>query len=338
MGIIAPYRYELDSTFGSDKYIYGDLYGFSYLRDYKIKLEKKNIHHFDNKERKINLYAVCDSYLWSFAKTDSIFDNVNNYKYVRLGYNEQIEEKLDPAYTNILLIEATERQVRKYLADTTELYYSMRVSKDNPASLPKRTKGSLWNRINSYLFNDEINQNLEFNLFDYRFLTSLKESKASLFFNLCGRINSDVMVSSNKKYLFYGPTTDNHSKTSSFSYLSDGETENIINNLNAVYSHFRKLGFDEIYLSIIPNPVTILEPAYGNYNHLIDRIQSSPNLKVPVIDVYPLFKQATTEIYYRSDTHWNYNGFEIWVNETNNTLRDFLNDKNKQLSRSYIRN
>lgn len=323
MGIIAPYRYELESPLGSDKYKYGDLYGFSYLKDFKIKPEKKKLTVNSNKPRSINLYALCDSYLWSFVKSDSLLEYVNRYKYARLGYGEQIEETLDTNFTNILIIEVTERQVRKYLSDTKELFLSMRVSKDHPERLEQRGKGSIWKLIERNLFNDDINQNLEFNLFEYSLLTPVKEFKASLFFNLFGRVNKDVSVSSDKKYLFYGPTTDNFSGTSSFSNVSDEEVFKIISTINIAYYHYKELGFDEIYLSIIPNPISILEPGYGNYNHLLERIQNNKDLKMPYINVYPQFKETKSELYYRSDTHWNYNGLEIWLNETNKTLQKY---------------
>ena len=321
---IAPYRYELSSPLGSDKYKYGDLYGFSYLSDYKIKPEKKPLLINNCLEpRNINLYMICDSYLWSFVKTDSIFCNVNKLKYVRWAYGEQIDEPMDTSKLNILIIEASERQVRKLLSDTVEMYSSMRVYKNGSDLFLKPEPETLWHKIQRYLFNEFINQNIEFNLFEYNFLTHLKELKADLIYKIFNRTNNDVTVSTDKKYLFYGATTDITKNTSSFSYLSDEEISDIVYCVNNAYRHFKVLGFDEIYLSIIPNPVTILDPGIGKYNDLINRIQNRNDLEIPLINVFPLFKSAKNEIYYRSDSHWNYDGFQIWVNETNKILMQY---------------
>jgi hypothetical protein len=37
---LVPYRSEITSVFGTDRYKFGDLYGFSYLKDFRIRIEK----------------------------------------------------------------------------------------------------------------------------------------------------------------------------------------------------------------------------------------------------------------------------------------------------------
>lgn len=319
---VAPFRYELDSPLGSDKYRYGDLYGLCYLKDFKIYTEKKQPVLSDcKKPGDVNLYMICDSYLWSFVKTDSIFCNVNKLKYARWLYFEQVEEKMDTAKKNILIIESSERFARKLLKDTADMYSSMRVSTDNPKTIAERIPESLWEKILRYLYNENINQNLEFNLFDYRFLTPFKELKAELNYRLFGRTNNDVSVSSDKKYLLYGPTADSTKTTSSFNPFSDKEIDETVMQLNREYEHFKTLGFDEIYLSLIPNPVSIVDPGFGKYNNFINRIQNSTALRMPVIDIYNIFRKIPGEVYFRSDSHWNYEGFQIWVYEVNKRLK-----------------
>jgi hypothetical protein len=90
--------------------------------------------------------------------------------------------------------------------------------------------------------------------------------------------------------------------------------------MNRLYQYYRAKGFDEVYFSIIPNPVTILYPEMGKYNEIISRVMHHPNLKVPVIDVYDQFRSAAVRIYSKADTHWSVNGFNIWLNEFNKKL------------------
>ena len=55
--------------------------------------------------------------------------------------------------------------------------------------------------INDF-FNKNMNQNLQYNLFNYNFVFPMFESKALLNFYLFNRASGDVVISKNKKYLF----------------------------------------------------------------------------------------------------------------------------------------
>jgi len=63
-------------------------------------------------------------------------------------------------------------------------------------------------------------------------------------------------------------------------------------------------------------------PGYGKYNNVIRRIQNHPDLKMPMVDLIGIFDTCHCPLYFRSDSHWNYNGFNIWVNEVNKYLVD----------------
>ena len=174
-----------------------------------------------------------------------------------------------------------------------------------------------------YADNPVLNENLEFNLFDYKLFTPLKEFKANLNYRLFNRVNNDVRVSPDHKYLFYNATIDTNYTTSSFTRIDNAEITRIVNVLNNIYIHYKAKGFDEVYFTIIPNPVTVLSPGILGtikYNELIPRIYNNTGLKIPVIDVYNLFRQSNIQIYFRSDTHWNNNGFHVWANEFNETI------------------
>lgn len=324
---IAPFRYEMNSPLGSDKYRYGDLFGLSYLPEYKIVPEKKVIPHCDyERPGNVNLFMICDSYIWGFVKTDSIFCNVNKMEILRWARGEKIEEKLDSTFKNILIIEVSERYARQFLPDTTGVFSSLIVQKENENLNFKRASETLSDKILRYLYNKDINQNLEFNLFDYRFLTPFKEAKAELNYRLFGRTSKDVAVLPDKAYLFYGPTIDSTKNTSSFNSVSETEVSALITCINSEYKHFKMLGFDEVYLSIIPNPVSILDPDLGRYNNLVERIQNRKDLNVPVIDIFKLFKDAHYQIFYKSDSHWNYDGLQIWVNQVNEILKKYRSE------------
>ncbi len=326
MKIIANYRYDSDSFFASDRYKYGDLFGFSYLKDFKIPPGPRPVIISHCPEPKsINLYMLCDSYLWSFVKTDSIFCGVNKLKYVRWKYGEQLDEELDTNKKNVLIIEMSERFVRKLGLDSLEMYNSMKAHKPNIQVRGYREPKTTLEKAINYLFNPLINENLEFNLFDYRFLTPIRELKSELNYWLFDRVDKDVALSTDKKNLFYKETVDTTLVSSSFKYIDDEEIARLVSALNLGYSHFIRLGFNEIYLSLIPNPVTIADPAMGKYNGLINKIQRNPDLKLKVIDIYTIFKGSGSALYSRSDTHWNSAGFQLWVNEVNRIFkRDLL--------------
>ena len=94
-------------------------------------------------------------------------------------------------------------------------------------------------------------------------------------------------------------------------------------NLNKLYRDGKKAGFKDIYFTIVPNPVSIIEPDYKNlnYNNLVERIQQHSNLQIPVIDVVKDYSKSVISIYSKSDSHWNVTGVSIWLNKFNNSLK-----------------
>lgn len=318
---IVQSRFQTESFWGADKYRYGDLYGLSFLSEYKIPVEKKNIPlPIQPANKNIDLYCICDSYVWSFTPLDSLLYAVDIYKYTRWKYDDNLVETLDTSKNNFLLIEISERNIRELLADTMTIYSKFQV-KGKQGNPEIQTGESMTEKLGRYLFNPKVEQNLEFNLFDFRFLTPIKEFKAKMNQEIFGRINPDVAISTNKEYLFYSITTNPEEVTSSFKDIDENELQNIINNLNAAFKHYKAMGFDYIYLSVIPNPVSMLDPQRSKYNMLIDKVQKSKALLMPYLDTYVVFKNNPERFYYRSDSHWNYDGFERWVKVINDELK-----------------
>ena len=95
-----------------------------------------------------------------------------------------------------------------------------------------------------------------------------------------------------------------------------------IKNINKTKTKYLQAGFDDVYLSIIPNKVSILSPELGNYNHLIERIQKDERLETPIIDTYSIFKKSPQKYYLKSDTHWTCDGREVWLQKVNIILND----------------
>jgi len=305
----ANYRLSPGSLLPSDKYRFGDLYGFSHLPEYKTKDFKASDlrQHFvqTRQANNINLYALCDSYLKSYIKSDSLFQHADTYTSVRWD-SEQKDFFLPVDKKNILLIELVERSVRIRFRDTAFVFRHLGAAVSRKGKVSNRALNSnLETWVQTHIFNKNIEENLEFNLFDYPVFTGLRELKAQINYNVFNRKSPDVVVSKSRNRLYYAQTTDSLQSTGSFAPVRDGEIDSLVTSLNTVYHHYRKAGFAEVYLAIVPNPVTILEPEMGSYNLLIPRIQQHPSLRMPVLDVYSKLKALRTEpIFQRTDSHW----------------------------------
>jgi hypothetical protein len=327
-------RYSDNSWFSWDKYHYGDLFGLSFLPDFKFPVSEeplnvsKTVYHFP---KIIDLYVVHDSYLATYLNCDTNFYGISRIVHKELWGN-QIQARLDTSHINILLFETAERYFRDY-SDSNNLKQQLNMLENDPklnteaGNTSKQT--NILNDFFSMLFNPQTDQNLQFNTFDYNFITPIRECKAQINYKLFGRVCKEVVVSTDKEYLFYAETIDTAFHTSSYSPLTEEELQSYIASLNATWSFYKKAGFDEVIFTIIPNPVSVLGTDKNKYNGLIPRIAANPMLKMPVIDVYDIFCQAPYRVYYRTDTHWNKNGFTLWQNEFHKKVQEIV-QRNKK--------
>lgn len=168
------------------------------------------------------------------------------------------------------------------------------------------------------LFNKYINQNLQCNLFNYNFVMPMFEAKAALNYYLFNRASGDVIISKDRNFLFLKETVTYTDEGSSYSRFADNDITKLIDNINTIYEHYRQNGFNEVYLSVIPNSATIMQP--GEYNNLIPTIQNDPRLKMKVIDAYTAFKNAKEVLYLPGDTHWNNRGRQMWLDMVNEKI------------------
>lgn len=316
----------------SDK---GDLLNMAYL-DLITKFHSKRDYSFHKPQQpgpsNINLYMQGDSY--TFKIPDSAFYGVNRYEYVWVG-TKSIAYNMDTTKKNILIIERAERYVRIHYSGLDllqEVYDSAKGPEYEKLAggtgvQPQVTSAEAMTdiippKVDTFIskfFNENINQNIEYNLFNYNILNAPRLIKAWLNYHVFKRASGNVSVSADGNRLFIAETLNPGRPESSYSLISSEEYNNIVRNLNILYDYYRNEGFDEMYLAIIPNPVTIHEPK--GYNNLIPRLQSDTALRMKFIDIYQTYKSSDTVIYRPGDTHWYNSGMQMWINTVNDTLR-----------------
>ncbi len=316
---ISDVRNDNDAWWGSHFPYEGDLVGMSYLYFEKSfhKPKEKRYTKADCNKDSINLVVWGDSYAQYMA--DSSFC-VANYQYGR-RYFSTLKYDIDSTKRNIMIIEITERLVREYLSNTDMFNHVVRedgkVAIDNIPSPNVQYAAIKLPDVNN-LFNEHINQNLEYNLFNYNFINPIRSSKAWMNYKLFHRASGNVVIANNSDRLFLKETTQRKGLTGYATPLADKEVTDIVGALNEIDNHYKQAGFDEVYLSLIPNAVTIYQPM--GYNMLIPRIQTHHALQMKCIDVYSVFKQKPDGMYWQGDTHWSNEGANRWLKLVNGTI------------------
>ena len=309
----------------SDRWAYGDLYGLCYLPQYRFKLApfKK----YDSKDRRNLqnrvLYIIGDSFLADKTLT-SAFDGFDNVIFLdrRFSFGPI---RLDSTQQNFLIMEFAERNLNDYAINKSyEIQWTKNdiTAKHYPPVDPKASAPappSFLNRLGKIIFNKDLSRNLELLLFDDKLFTPIKELKASLNYNLFGRVAKEVAVSTDKKRLLLNLTVDTNDTHSAFRYKTAQEIDTIAANLKEAQSYYEAIGFKKVFLSIVPNPVSIYDENRMPYNHLLERVEQQTDL--PLISIYKTFKTDKHNLYFLSDAHWNPLGFDTWVQQTNKTLK-----------------
>ena len=328
MQALALSRSSINAAVPADKYRFGDLYSLCYLPDYKQRAFnaadlRPNYVRQKAPGNEVCLYSICDSYLAAFLLNDSLLSHARSYQFIR--WNTKAKQVcLDSTKHNILVLETVEREVRSMrLQDTAYIYRHLGVVAAPGQETEREFEPASW--ISQHVFNKNIEDNLELNLFDYRFFTPIKELKAQFNHRVFNRTSPDVVLSKTRRQLYYAQTVDTTAAVnSSFKQVPDKDIEQVVGNLNRVYRHYRRAGFEQVYLAIMPNPVTILEPHLLTYNQVIPRIQRHPALQMPVIDVYAkLLHNRTRPIYQVSDSHWAKEGFLLGIAQVDSALATY---------------
>ena len=321
-----------------NQYMYGDLYNLTNLPGFKeanylanaslTEADKPTKRYYD-----VDLYTIGDS----FTNIDTSYYAGNRNIHVWVGSPPPPVAPLDTTKKNILVLQFIERvlQERMYWPHYQNMYIDQGiVTKASPAVAGKRadtnqkpalpagqpvvTSDVTGPGLSQWLltqFSQEINQRLEFILFNGWLATRFKEAKAQLMLSLFGRVTGAV-ISKDRQHLFYQPEADTAYVLSAFRPLSNPRLDTLVGNLNTTRQHYLRMGFDEVYLCLIPNKVTILNPTYGTYNRQIERIEANPRLQLPVISTIDSVRQHP-EWYHLSDGHWNRQGKRFWLRRVN---------------------
>ena len=107
--------------------------------------------------------------------------------------------------------------------------------------------------------------------------------------------------------------------------LDSTELTIMCSTLNKVYDYYKGKGFEEVYLSIIPNPVTMVNPHIGKYNNLIPKLYAVDSLRMKIFNMYAIYTTCPQKYYSRSDTHWSSVGYQAWLDEFNKILEKTSN-------------
>ena len=293
----------------ADDYRFGDLYRLSALPQFKQEQPECESANRSSDTASTQLYLIGDSFSEPERMGKSDF-RVSYFQ--RVAWDNQQKVQLNPAKRNILILESVERHVREHFAKPVNEFVLSADTAQAPA-IPQ----TLRKRLSHEWHRSDVEERLESTLFSQTWAFWFKELKASLTLDWFDRANASVSLSKDKKHVFLSSDTDAKKPlNSSFSLLSDREVNTLVDSINAVADRYKKLGFETVCLSMIPNKASILEPNRGVYNHLIERIQNHPNLRVPAIDTYTPFKNSPQSPYLKSDTHWNCEGRAIWLNLT----------------------
>ena len=314
----SPLIYKWSRLFPDD-YRNGDLYHLSYLPQFKEKLPVCNPSKIDSIAQNVNLYVIGDS----FTEEQRVNKNdIIASKYQNVHWNNQVELQLDTTKKNILILETVERTFKNHFSEQVNNFFTGSKEKIEISKSWKEELKDKFNEVIKFIFpeKDSIEQRFEASLFSYDFFLKFRELKATLNHSIFERIEEKVILSKDKKHIFFSEealSTDSHSAFYSF---SDIEKDSLILNINSTRRKYLKAGFDEVYLSIIPNKVSVLSPNLGAYNQLIEKVQTDSKLEVHFLDTYSDFKKNPSRYYLKSDSHWTCEGRDIWLNKVNKII------------------
>jgi hypothetical protein len=316
----SPLVYKSSKLFPDD-YRYGDLYHLSYLPQFKTPLKYCPFNKKKINNSSVNLFVIGDS----FTEEERVkATDISSGKYTNVHWTKNAVIQLDCNKRNILILETVERTIKEHFSHEINNFTFSNATdskKEAPKSLKKRIVEKLKEAI-LFIFPDKesIEQRFEYSLFSYDFFLKFRELKAVLNHKFFERIEKPVILSKDQSQIFFSEESDTDFFRSSFYPIRQTEIDTFVNQINDTNSKYLKAGFDEVYLSIIPNKVSMISPNLGIYNHLVERIQTDKRLQMPIINTYQEFKKSPTKYYLKSDTHWTCEGRDVWLEKVNNIL------------------
>ncbi|HET6226867.1 MAG TPA: hypothetical protein VFF27_11350 [Bacteroidia bacterium] len=282
-------------------YRYGDLYMLSNMPGYRVKNDKKVKPIFTHQNKATTLTIIGDSYTQHF---DSSYFNVSDYKFIHWDALPDTIEKTDSSKKNILIIESTERYLRwRFLKNQLLTIGTKAVVSKEPEPIKLLAESNLQYMTNNY---------------DWEL--SFKELKTLVHLNLFDKFSPTVGKPDKSGRLYLSETTDPANNSSSFILIPAAEVKNLVQNLNTISTDLKKMGYDEVYISIIPNAATLYKTDGLTYNQLIPRIQKDSTVRFNFIDLYKPFKEEAHSVFLFNDSHWNELGKMIWLVQVNSII------------------
>ncbi|MPR36668.1 hypothetical protein [Salmonirosea aquatica] len=297
-----------------DDYRYGDLYRLSNLKQFKDP--KTDCPAFAapkvKRSKKVALYIIGDSFTEP-QRIDSADFAVDRYQYAHWG--TLLHLRLDTAYTNIVLLESVERNVREH--------FMVPISNLVPdtatfVTVPEDTRFISW--LDRLFSSDPTEDRLNTLLFQFDPMLALKEWKSTLNHRFFDRTDPKVTVSEDGGTIAYHVDTDTTLINSSFTFIPTSDIDSLVRVIEENQRYLLQLGFDQVWLSIIPNKASVLMPEYGTYNHLLDRIDRHRDLTVPTINVLQAFQTMKQNPYLKGDSHWSCAGQHHWLDRVNRKM------------------
>lgn len=299
-----------------DGYQFGDLYRLSNLPQFKdpVKPCPKQVNVTKiSSAKKVCLYIIGDSFTEKERVGKDDFA-VDEYQYVH--WDNILHLKPDTTKINILLMECVERHFREKMASPIH-----NVVPDSATFVMSGPEPSFMQKLDHAFAADPAETRLDVAFFQNDWMLKIKEMKAAFTYNFFHRADKKVTLVNDDKSLVYYMDTDTPKSTSSFSKLADTELDTMMTNLAESHSIAKKLGFDHVILSIIPNKVSVVMPEYGEYNHLISRVYAHPKLDMPYVDVLPDFRRMKEKSYLKGDSHWTCQAQDVWLTKTNDLIK-----------------
>ena len=323
-------RYSRIGALGADKYLYGDLYGLTYLSKFK-KVKDTNFVSLPAIDQKANsdtakLFILGDSYLYSFFKEDPrYYVGINQVQFIRWSVANPVEIIPSKNKKNILLIESVERNMLG-LFNLNSVKARLDRAEVINAELTMRQKiafvaSEIDRVIKENVYHNSLEANIEFAWFNFGFWELFKEFKADFNLNFFGRVDKEVAISKDQNFLYLAETINPAHVGSSFSDVSEAQIKTQVSELNAIQDYYKAKGFNEVIFSIIPNPVSVLKTENKPDNHLVQRIKSHPDFKGKLMDAMEDLSKNAASNFFTSDSHWNQRGAKIWLDQFNTQLK-----------------
>jgi len=272
----------------------------SNMPGYRVKKTKEVKPKITHQNKETTLTIIGDSYTQHF---DSDCFSSGDYHFIHWDAIPDTVASLDSTKKNILIVESTERYIRWRFTKN----HLMTVGTKAPVSISKESPPT----------NLLAEKNLQYLLNNFDWQLPFKELKTLINLHVFNKFSLMVARPDASGRLYLSETVEPNHHSSSFVNVPDTEIKDMVTNLNTISKELKQIGFDDVYISIIPNAASIYKTNYLPYNHLIERIQNDSAVHFKFIELYKPFIQQQHSVFLCNDSHWNELGKMIWLLQVN---------------------